>query len=376
MNNTPEYFDMDRFTLSKKIFANITLVFDEIKRLLSSWDVQLQDWKIAFLSKKKAFFVLLKSILWDKTIETFFADTYDINYLRWLKTSEFSLMFDIYKLLELYFVSQYIPLEQEVIVPRIELLQALEVQEECGRSYISSLFWNSDIFTNKNCYENFKTFDLNTYTEEDLQIKMETLKKFLIEKKSKDAELIRFVSFLVKSIRDFLEVKTEESTVQKEREETKKKNDMVRENFLSGLHLFDEFVLWAKEYTREQSDFIDMKTLEELQNNTAKYSAFLQFRKIFSSKYMEKVVVPYENLFKKNNEIEEKNYSTILRDLNYLWEAYGRDISELAFFMWLKKWFLLWDIYEFLHKQNEKYPGLVSHLPWLLLEEFTNYTII
>ena len=147
---------------------------------------------------------------------------------------------------------------------------------------------------------------------------METLKKFLIEKKSKDAELIRFVSFLVKSIRDFLEVKTEESTVQKEREETKKKNDMVRENFLSGLHLFDEFVLWAKEYTREQSDFIDMKTLEELQNNTAKYSAFLQFRKIFSSKYMEKVVVPYENLFKKNNEIEEKNYSTILRDLNYL----------------------------------------------------------
>ncbi|MEI8009247.1 MAG: hypothetical protein WCI00_07960 [bacterium] len=42
---------------------------------------------------------------------------------------------------------------------------------------------------------------------------METLKKFLLSKKSKDVELIRFVGFLVKSIRDYLEVKNEESVV-------------------------------------------------------------------------------------------------------------------------------------------------------------------
>ncbi|MEI8009248.1 MAG: hypothetical protein WCI00_07965 [bacterium] len=49
------------------------------------------------------------------------------------------MVFDIYKLLELYFASQYIPLEKDVIVPKLELLQTLEVQEEFGRQYISSL---------------------------------------------------------------------------------------------------------------------------------------------------------------------------------------------------------------------------------------------
>ena len=374
MNNNPENFDMDRFTISEKIFDEIILIFDEIKRLLSSWDFQFPAWKTALLSKKEDFFVLLKTILSDTTIEKFFVDKHDVNYLKWLKTSEFSLIFDIYKLLELYFASQYIPLEKDVIVPKLELLQTLEVQEEFGRQYLSSLLWNGNIFTNKNCYEVFNTFDLRTYTDQNLQIKVETLKKFLLSKKSKDVELIRFVGFLVKSIRDYLEVKNEESVVMQWKEEAKKKNGIVRDIFLGNLNFFDEFILWAKEHIGEKSDFTDIASLEDLQKDTVKYSDFLQFRKLFSSKYMKNVVVPYKNLFEKNDKIEKKYYSAILYDLNNLWEGYTKDISELAFFIWLKKWFILWDIYEFLYKQEDKFPDLSSYLSWLLWKEFTGYT--
>ena len=89
---------------------------------------------------------------------------------------------------------------------------------------------------------------------------------------------------------------------------------------------------------------------------------------------MKNVVVPYKNLFEKNDKIEKKYYSAILYDLNNLWEGYTKDISELAFFIWLKKWFILWDIYEFLYKQEDKFPDLSSYLSWLLWKEFTGYT--
>jgi len=359
---------------SAKLFDEMTLVFEEIKRLLSSWDFQFDAWKAEFLFKKKSFFHLLSELLWDKNIEKIFVGTYDINYLKWLKTSEFSLMFDLYTLLDQYFASQHIPLEQEVIVPKLQLLQVLEVQAEYNRSYISSLFWNDNMFTRKNCYECLQKIDLSTYTDEDLQIKINTLKYFLIAKKSKDTELIRFVGSLVKDIRDYLEVKSVKLTLAKEKEEIEKRNGIVKETFFGGLHFFDEFVFWAKEHIGEISDFKDIASLEDLQKDKKMYSSFLHFRTIFSSTYRKNVSIPYKNLFEKNNTIEIKNYSTILRDLNYLWEAYDKDISESAFFMWLKKWFLLGDIYEFLDKQKDRFPDLVSHLPWLLWEEFAAYT--
>ena len=97
-----------------------------------------------------------------------------------------------------------------------------------------------------------------------------------------------------------------------------KKNGIVRDIFLGNLNFFDEFILWAKEHIGEKSDFTDIASLEDLQKDTVKYSDFLQFRKLFSSKYMKNVVVPYKNLFEKNDKIEKKYYSAILYDLNNL----------------------------------------------------------
>lgn len=372
MNNN--LWDIDILPTSDKLFDEITLMFGEIKRLLSSWDFQVEPWKTDFLSKKKSFFLLLRKVLCNKNIETFFANTYDIKHLKWLENSDFSLIFDLYKLLELYFASQYIPLEKEVIIPKIELLQTLETKEEYSWSHISSLFWNDRMFTRKDCYEILQKFDLGQYTDEDLQTNMKHMKDFLISKKSKDIELINFVGFFVKNIRNYLEVKHEKFKLIKEKEEIEKKNSIVKETFLSGLHFFDEFVVWAKKHIEETSDFKNIASLEDLQKDTEMYSSFLQFRIIFSSTYRENVAIPYKNLFEKNDTIDIKNYSTVLRDLNCLWEAYNKDISESAFFMWLKKWFLLGDIYEFLYKQNQKFPDLASHLHWLLWEEFTTYT--
>ena len=174
------------------------------------------------------------------------------------------------------------------------------------------------MFTNENCYEVLQKFNLEQYTDEDLQIKMKTLKDFLTSKKSKDKELIRFIGFLVKYIRDYLEVKTEQLKSMKEKEESQKKDGIVKEIFLRNLNFFDEFIFWAKEHVGEKSNFKDITSLENLQKDKERYLVFLQFRKLFSSKYMENVVVPYGNIFEKNDSIEEKDYSTILRDLNHL----------------------------------------------------------
>lgn len=165
-----------------------------------------------------------------------------------MKNSEFTLIFDIYKLLERYFASQHTPLDNDIVVPRIELLQTLEVQNEYSRSYISSLFCHDITFTSETCYEVLQKIDFKQYTDEDLQLKMKTLKDFLTSKKSKDKELIRFVAFLMKSIMNYFEVKGEALRLLKEKEETEIKNTIVKEIFLNNLNFFDEFILWAKEY--------------------------------------------------------------------------------------------------------------------------------
>jgi hypothetical protein len=174
------------------------------------------------------------------------------------------------------------------------------------------------MFTSKDCYEILQKFDLGQYTDENLQTNMKNMKDFLISKKSKDIELINFVGFFVKNIRDYLDLKAEKFKLIKEKEEIDKKNSIVKETFLSGLHFFDEFVVWAKKYIGEMSDIKHIASLEDLQKDKKMYSSFLQFRTIFSSTYRENVAIPYKKLFEKNNTIEIKNYSTVLRDLNYL----------------------------------------------------------
>lgn len=375
MNSPVNDLNSNKAPNSIEIFNELTLVFDFIKTLLSSWMFQFEDWRKEFIDNKKSFFILLNEIIWDINIEKKIAEKYDINYIKWLKDSDFSLMFDIYKLLENYFESQYKPLDENAVIPKLELLQILEVLEILDRSDISSLFWIKSEFDENNCYEVFENFDWNKYDEGNLKIKIKTLKGFLKSKISKDPELNNFVRFLIKDIKDYIEETLDELKLIQENEENIKMNNILKEAFFSGIKSFDEFILWAKTYIKERLDLKNIESFEDLKKDKQKYASFLEFRKDFYWKYTKDILAMYKRIFEDNNKLKDHNYSYILYNLTNLWELYSNlKMSKKHFFVWLKNNFLLWDIYEFLDNQRKNFPGLEYNISWSLLAELDIYS--
>ncbi|MFZ2911774.1 MAG: hypothetical protein WAZ75_01695 [Candidatus Absconditicoccaceae bacterium] len=375
MNSPVNDLNSNKAPNSIEIFNELTLVFDFIKTLLSSGMFQFEDGRKEFIDNKKSFFILLNEIIGDINIEKKIAEKYDINYIKGLKDSDFSLMFDIYKLLENYFESQYKPLDENAVIPKLELLQILEVLETLDRSDISSLFGIKSEFDENNCYEVFENFDWNKYDEGNLKIKIKTLKGFLKSKISKDPELNNFVRFLIKDIKDYIEETLDELKLIQENEENIKMNNILKEAFFSGIKSFDEFILWAKTYIKERLDLKNIESFEDLKKDKQKYASFLEFRKDFYGKYTKDILAMYKRIFEDNNKLKDHNYSYILYNLTNLGELYSNlKMSKKHFFVGLKNNFLLGDIYEFLDNQRKNFPGLEYNISGSLLAELDIYS--
>ena len=241
-------------------------------------------------------------------------------------------------------------------------------------------FWNEiwerlhlDDLSEDTCYMVFNDFDRDNYNPQELSdINLYLKRRLRSIKVSRQSEINDFLNFVYRELKEYLESRS--ARLSKENEKHMK--DITNTVFASGIRFFDEFVNWVRENNLSIVDFTNFDSFDYLRKNKQQYATFLKFRQDFVVQYTTMVSASYDTLFKNDPNLDKFYYTNILTHIKNLWDMYSTsNMSDKQFFLWLKRNFLLWDIYEFLVKNIKDIPSDTKISPFMT-QELNKYSSI
>lgn len=387
----------DNFVKNERIYESMKTIFSELRDNINRGNFRSEKEKNDLFKLKSDFLDLLKSLFQNKEIYDMFNNwIWSLLKINDAKNISLSDMQTVCNSLEIYFKKWENKVEtiKKVVQPSISSVFKVDRKEKVveekkisnsksekikiekqkksnWREKIWKILWVTNL-GEKNCYELFEDFSWWKYNKEDLDKIFSDLKDFIrLRESNGNYENLSFVKFLIRDIKWHLDLQKVASDKKVENYRNKEAKDVLNKIFVDNLSIFKEFIIW---FDCSVIDVVSISSIDELKLDHEKYIKFIEFRKNFFDKFRENIFEKYKKEFETNNKINYSDYSFILRWISILSDLYSELwLSEKNFFLWIKRWFLLWDIYDFLDKMIKNNPEIIQGFDTFLLKKLEKY---